>query len=56
MTTGFNDITAPEHVEVRIRGDGKVLWVNVDGVCALRVCNMSELVLHDGRWKETDEA
>ena len=32
------DITAPAYVEVKVREDGQVLWVNVDGVCALRIC------------------
>jgi len=30
------DILKPVDVEVKIRGDGKVLWVNVDGKCRLR--------------------
>lgn len=35
----FLDITAPENtVEVEARKDGKVLWVNVDGICVLRIC------------------
>lgn len=33
------DITAPVHgVEVSVSPDGTKLWVNVDGVCVLRVC------------------
>lgn len=36
------DVTAPEHVEVRIRGDKKVVWVNIDGVCVLRVCRIPD--------------
>lgn len=44
------DITQPEHgVEVRIRSDGKVLWVNVDGVCRLRVCMIDRLDIEDER-------
>lgn len=44
------DITAPEiAVEVEIRGDGKVLWVNIDGECALRVCQIPELTIIDHR-------
>lgn len=32
------DLTAPEGgIEIEVRGDGKVLWVNVDGVCRLRI-------------------
>ena len=32
------DITAPDHVEITIRDDGKVVWINVDAVCVLRIC------------------
>lgn len=31
------DIAAPVTVEVEVRGDQKVLWVNVDGVARLRI-------------------
>jgi hypothetical protein len=38
------DITAPaEIVEVQIREDKKVIWVNVDGVCCLRICQIPKL-------------
>jgi hypothetical protein len=44
------DITGPEYgVQVSIRGDGDVLWVNVDGICALRICNIPVLSVHDER-------
>ncbi len=44
------DITAPKYpVEVGIRHDGKVLWVNVDGKCILRICQISAMTLHDNR-------
>jgi hypothetical protein len=50
----FQDITAPEHpVEVDIRFDGQVLWVNVDGKCVLRICQMPGLILNDQRRKTT---
>lgn len=38
-------------VEVEIRQDGKVLWVNIDGICRLRVCQISHLILKDNRGK-----
>lgn len=38
------DITAPEIVEVSIRPDGKVLWINVNGICVLRACNIGTLI------------
>jgi hypothetical protein len=28
-------------VEVLVRYDGKVLWVNVDGRCVLRICQIA---------------
>jgi hypothetical protein len=35
------DITNPDHrVEIQIRGDGQVIWVNVDGICRLRICQI----------------
>lgn len=43
------DITKPEHVELRIRSDGKVLWVTVDGQTVLRICQIPTLVLVDDR-------
>jgi hypothetical protein len=42
-------LTAPKIVEVEIRNDGKVLWINVDGKCELRACRIEELVLTDHR-------
>jgi hypothetical protein len=32
------DITLPHHVEIKI-AEG-VVWVNVDGVCRLRICRI----------------
>ena len=40
----FLDVTAPEHgVQVRMAKDGKVLWVDVDGVCVLRICRVPDV-------------
>ena len=40
------DITQPAHgVEVRTNSNG-VLWVNVDGVCVLRVCRVEHLEIN----------
>lgn len=38
------EITAPEHVEVAISGDGKTLWINVDGICKLRCCQIDQSI------------
>jgi hypothetical protein len=40
------DLTAPLHeVEILIREDGSVLWVNVDGINRLRICQIPQGVL-----------
>lgn len=39
------DVTRPDHgVEVKISHDHQVLWVNVDGYCMLRICQIPEIV------------
>jgi hypothetical protein len=45
------DITAPSLAEIQIRSDGAVLWINVDGVCRLRICGLkpANLILNDER-------
>jgi hypothetical protein len=49
------DITAPDVVEVSIREDGTVIWINVDGICKLRVCQIPNLVVDDRRIKSSVE-
>jgi hypothetical protein len=44
------DLTAPMHgVTVEIDESGTKLWVNVDGVCALRICRCPRLEVNDAR-------
>lgn len=43
------DLSNPTDVEVLIRQDGKTLWINVDGVCRLRICNIKGLEINDAR-------
>ena len=43
------DITDVEHIEVKIREDGKVIWVNANDICICRVSNIKHLVVHDER-------
>jgi hypothetical protein len=38
------DITGPEH-EVEVKYSNGVLWVNVDGICKLRICQIREEIL-----------
>jgi hypothetical protein len=45
----MEDITGAKIVEVSIRDDGKVIWINVDGKCALRVCAIENIVMDDRR-------
>jgi len=45
----LNDITGSEVVEVSIRDDGKVLWVNSEKGCVLRICRIKQFVLDDRR-------
>jgi hypothetical protein len=42
------DVRTPETVEVVISGDGKKLWVNVNGLCVLRIQG-TPVVLNDWR-------
>lgn len=46
------DITGAETVEISIRSDGKVLWVNVDGTLALRVCRITSPIIIEDERKE----
>ena len=43
------DIAYPNVVDVVLRNDGTGLWVNVDGVCALRITHVKRLILTDNR-------
>jgi hypothetical protein len=41
------DITAPEHgVEIDVSQDGRVVWVNVDGQCVLRICRIPTITIN----------
>jgi hypothetical protein len=53
--TSMIDIAEPEVVEIRIRSDGKVIWVNVNGKCYLRICQIKHLDLEDERTIVCDE-
>lgn len=43
------DITEPKIVEVLIRDDGRVVWVNVDGICRFRACRIHTIKIEDKR-------
>jgi uncharacterized protein YlzI (FlbEa/FlbD family) len=47
------DISGSGMVEVLIRTDGKVLWVNdAESGCVLRICNIHKLEVNDCRPKK----
>ena len=50
----MQDITGAEVVEVIVRRDGRVVWVNVDGHCELRVCRIKGRVIVDDCRKEEE--
>lgn len=33
----FGDVAAKQGVEIRVKQDGLVIWLNVDGVCVCRI-------------------
>lgn len=40
------DINAPVHgVDISVSNDGRTVWVNVDGLCRLRICQIERLEL-----------
>lgn len=45
------DITAPKLVQVQVSNNGR-LWVNVDGVCRLRVCKAGDIEVADNYKKK----
>lgn len=46
-----NDNPILNEVEVQIRHDGNVLWVNVGPKCVLRICRIKDLKVIDERPK-----
>lgn len=48
----MKDITGAKIVEVQLSSNGTVLWVNVDGVCELRICQMEHVRIMDERVAE----
>jgi hypothetical protein len=43
--TNMLDIRAPEIVQFDCSEDGKVLWINVDGICRLRVTDTKGIMV-----------
>lgn len=38
-----------KHVELSIRDDGEVVWLNIDGICAVRINNPLSISIRDAR-------
>ena len=47
IQTNHVDVTGAKSIEVIVRQDGTVLWVNINGVCAMRVCQAEKIVVRD---------
>lgn len=48
----MTDISGSKYVQIVIREDGKVLWVNTaEGQCVLRISQIEQLVIEDSRGK-----
>jgi len=47
----LGDIAAKYGVDINIRQDGLVIWINVDGICAARILTngMTPINIEDGR-------
>ena len=43
--------TTAEVVEIQIRADGEVVWVNTEEGCVLRICRVKGLHIDDQRLK-----
>ena len=45
MKTEMIDIIVPSYIDICVSKDNKVLWINVDGVCRLRACQVKNLTI-----------
>lgn len=51
----FQDLAAKHEVEIVIRHDGLVIWLNVDGICRARIITNGlthSITIEDGREKK----
>lgn len=51
---GMMDITAPDTLQVQIRSDDKVIWINMDGKCVFRACRINKFELIDDNLKRNN--
>lgn len=46
-TPNMTDIRSPEAVEIALDEAHETIWVNVDGICRLRICGVKHLTIED---------
>lgn len=46
------DITAEGPIEIEVRDDSKVVWINQNGICIVRISQIKELIINDRRIKK----
>jgi len=39
------DISNVDCIEITVRNDRKVVWINLNGVCVVRICNIKQLIV-----------
>ncbi len=53
MTVSYDgqlfDVTDVDHLQIEIRADGAVIWLNTKEGCLVRVCQIGQLELVDNR-------
>lgn len=49
MPNEMVDITGSKCVQIEIRSDGKVLWINNEEGCLMRICEIEHLEIIDKR-------
>jgi hypothetical protein len=46
---GLIDLYEPQEVEISIRSDGNVVWINIDGICHIRAIRPQNIAIDDRR-------
>lgn len=49
IAQSFTDVTGADTVEVLTDTARGVVWINVNGICLLRICQIKQLVIQDAR-------
>ncbi len=48
----MSDITGADEVEILIKSNSKVIWINTEKGCMLRICRIKKLIVNDLRIKQ----